>query len=754
MIRLGLRLAVAGGREAVARLILIMVAVAIGVALLLTTLAALNAVTSQNDRYAWLESSSSASTTDTGSALHDPLWWRLHADYYQGHIIARVDLAATGPDSPIPLGLGALPSPGQFYASPALTKLLRNTPPGQLADRFDGSTQVGVLGDAALPAPNSLIIVIGHATADVAGRDGYQKITSISTTSPAVCSQNCLPGVGINSNALTLILAVVVAALLFPILIFIGGATRLSAARREQRFAAMRLIGATPRQIAVIATVESTIATLAGVIVGFGLFFAARPATAMIPFTGDRFFTSDLSLSVTDVLVIALGIPLAAALAARIALRRVNISPLGVTRRVTPTSPRAWRVIPALAGIAWMVYLAYFSNIASPGKSSNSTTQAFAYLIGALLIMAGLVIAGPWLTLLGSRFMARTANRPSTLIAARRLADNPQAGFRAVSGLVLALFVGTCAVSVITAIVASSNGSATTTPAARGTLFLTLNDGTAPDAGPTSIPTSTMTALTSIPGVTGVTTIRQLHNGSVHQFPTLVASCAQLAATPVLGRCPTGAQVAQVSPDFAGSAYNAPRSSDTLTSAAPSLMQLQTLPVNTLVVATNATTPAVEQARTTLGLAYPATIGPQTISELHANQTRTITSYQRLADVVILVSLPIAGCSLAVAVAGGLAERKRPFSLLRLTGTPLRVLQRIITLETAGPLLTSAVVSIGAGLLTAQLFLRAQLHEDLQPLGLAYYLIVLAGVAASLAVLASTLPLLKRVTGPETARNE
>ena len=55
--------------------------------------------------------------------------------------------------------------------------------------------------------------------------------------------------------------------------------------------------------------------------------------------------------------------------------------------------------------------------------------------------MAGLVIAGPWLTMVGSRLMARRTSRPAALIAGRRLADNPQAGFRAISGLVLALFV-------------------------------------------------------------------------------------------------------------------------------------------------------------------------------------------------------------------------------------------------------------------------------------------------------------------------
>jgi hypothetical protein len=35
-----------------------------------------------------------------------------------------------------------------------------------------------------------------------------------------------------------------------------------------------------------------------------------------------------------------------------------------------------------------------------------------------------------------------------------------------------------------------------------------------------------------------------------------------------------------------------------------------------------------------------------------------------------------------------------------------------------------------------------------------YYLIVLAGLVASLGIIASTLPLLQRITGPEVAWNE
>ena len=49
-----------------------------------------------------------------------------------------------------------------------------------------------------------------------------------------------------------------------------------------------------------------------------------------------------------------------------------------------------------------------------------------------------------------ARVMARRTSRPGALIAARRLADDPRAAFRAVSGLVLALFITTVAVVAIT----------------------------------------------------------------------------------------------------------------------------------------------------------------------------------------------------------------------------------------------------------------------------------------------------------------
>ena len=121
---------------------------------------------------------------------------------------------------------------------------------------------------------------------------------------------------------------------------------------------------------------------------------------------------------------------------------------------------------------------------------------------------------------------------------------------------------------------------------------------------------------------------------------------------------------------------------------------------------------------------------------------------------MIIVSLAVAGCSLAVTVVAGLNERKRPFSQLRLSGVPLGLLRRVVGLETGLPLLAGAVVSVGIGFLAANLFLRAQLDQTLRPPGAGYYGIVAAGLVVSLAIVGSTFPLLRRVTGPEVARND
>jgi hypothetical protein len=769
VIRLGLRLTLAGGREAMVRLVLLVAAVGLGTGLLLTAVAGVNAVNTQNDRYAWLStgnaaaatgapagaSATGASTTgaSTAKTAADPLWWLIRADRFDGQLIGRIDVAATGPASPVPPGIGHLPGPGQYYASPALAVLLAKTPADQLAVRYPGH-QIGTIGDAALPSPNSLIIIIGRTTGQLARTPGVVRATAIATRPPSGCLQGqCLPGEGMDANSIDLVMSVVALAILFPLLIFIGTATRLSAARREERFAAMRLAGATPRQISLIAAVESTVAAVAGMVTGFGLFFGLRIPLAAVPFTGTPFFPSDLSLSLPDVLLVALGVPLAAAIVARLALRRVRISPLGVTRRVTPKAPRAWRVLPLLAGVGILGFVVVH------GRPPTTPGQIQVFVPAFGLIMVGLVTAGPWLTLAGARLMARRTSRPGMLIAARRLADNPKAGFRAVSGLVLALFITTVAVALITTQNAKSSGPLD------GSAANILVDQFSENPRPVTVPTPPAALegrLHAIGGVGGVLAVHQEGGltipaselGLPERFgdiPGGLVSCTQLASVPVLGRCPAGAAVAVFPADGVFGVTSLARV--TWPAAGVPASRLGRLPVLAINVTTNGTVAAVERARSVLDTAYPGYDLPATLGEQRQDSIQQDLAYQQLADVVVLTSLAIAGCTLAASVAGGLAERKRPFSLLRLAGAPLGMLQRVVALESAVPLLVTAAISIGVGFAAAAMYAAAQVGPFAAP-GAVYYVITGAGIAVSLGIIASTMPLLRRITGPEVARNE
>jgi hypothetical protein len=765
VIRLGLRLAVSGGREAVTRLVIVAIAVGLGVGLLLTAVAAVNAVNAQNDRYAWLDTGTPAAAAvphgATTGTSRDPLRVLNTTDVFDGQTIYRIDVAATGPASPVPPGIPRDPGPGQYYISPALSALLRAAPAAELADRYPGH-QAGLIGQAGLPSPDSLVIVVGRSAAVMAHLPGVAEVTSFNTIPPG-SNGGVNRGDGLGAKGLDLVLSVVALALLLPVLIFIGTATRLSAARREQRFAAMRLVGATPRQISLIAAVESTVATAAGVAIGFGLFFVLRVPLAAISFTGQRFFPAELSLSLPDILAVAVGVPAAAAAVARLALRRVNISPLGVTRRVTPAPPRVWRVLPLVAGLADLGFFAVH------GEPASNSGQVLAFVTGFALIMIGLVIAGPWLTMAGARVLARRASRPGTLIAARRLADDPRAAFRAVSGLVLALFIFTVAATLIatqdTKHVAPADSVAASTTLVDQFSNIT-QDGNGNLAAVGSVPppsAAVLTRLRQISGVRGIVEIRADPGLTVtssplqlQDFPAAVVSCAQLASVPGLGRCPAGAAAVKVSaflPDIGGGNL----AGVTWPAADVPTRRLEGLPLNSLGVATNGSKPAIEQARTVLENAYPTGAGsppPQTLGETNAAHNAADSAFQQLADVVILTSLAIAGCTLAVSVAGGLADRKRPFSLLRLTGARLGMLRRVIVLESAVPLLAVAAVAIGAGFGASAMYATMEMHLSLVSPDAAYYVMTSAGIVLALGVILATFPLLRRITGPETARSE
>ena len=744
MIRLGLRLTLGSGREALLRVLVTAAAVALGVGLLLAALAGINGLHAQSDRGAWLNSAVQP-TPPTSPA--SGLWWEPSTDSFGGQLIDQIDVAAAGPGAPIPPGMSRLPGPGQYFASPELVSLLRSQPADELRDRYPGRL-VGTIGSAGLPSPNSLIIVIGHSVGQLSKQPAAIEIGAIHR-GLANC-YGCQSVVG-SGPVLEFILVGGAVALVLPVLILIATASRLSAVRREERFASMRLVGATPRQISTISAVEAVIAALAGVVLGFGLFFAVRPLLYHVPFTGAPLAQGDLSLHAVDILIAVVGVPIAAVVSARLALRRVQISPLGVTRRVRKRPPGIARIVPLLAGIA---FLAYFDAAGKPGAIGS---QLLELLVGFALLIVGLVLAGPWFTTAGSRIMAKRASRPATLIAGRHLLDNPKAAFRFVSGLVIALFVASAAIGALSSVTqVTGGGSANASLSTLADPFCTYSTTDCPTASVVaSVPPSVLNELRATPGVQGVAVVHEAPNQTQEGRSFGVVACDELAKTPAIGRCAPRATVASVGyflSKVLGHTANA--STTTWPSWNLSATQLASLPVSAVVVATNGSSGAIERVRTELERAFPLQGTPVTVEALDPSTARLLTMIQAMTDVIIVASLIIAACSLAVNIAAGLTERRRPFSLLRLTGVPRKLLHRVVTLESALPLLLVAAVSIVVGLLAAALYLHSQVGLAFSLPGFSYWTTVIGGLAASMAIIAATFPILDRITGPEVARNE
>ncbi|MGD0313088.1 MAG: FtsX-like permease family protein [Acidimicrobiales bacterium] len=642
--------------------------------------------------------------------------------------------------------MSRLPGPGQYVASPKLVSLIRSQPADELRDRYSGRL-VGIIGSAGLPSPNSLIIVIGHSADELSKQPAAIEIGAIHSDLANCYSCQSVVGSG---PVLEFIMVGAAVALVLPILILIATASRLSAVRREERFASMRLVGATPRQISTISAVEAVIAALAGVVIGFGLFFAVRPLLYHVPITGSPLVHGDLSLHTVDILIAVVGVPIAAVFSARLALRRVQISPLGVTRQVRKRPPGIARIVPLLAGIA---FLAYFD---AAGKPTAIGSQLLELLVGFALLIVGLVLAGPWFTTAGSRIMARRASRPATLIAGRHLLDNPKAAFRFVSGLVIALFVASAAIGALSSVTQVTRGN--NSDASLNTLadpFCTYSTSDCPTASVVaSIPPSVLNKLRATPGVQGVAVVHEAPTQTQEGRSFGLVACDELAETPAIGRCAPQATVASVGyflSKVLGHTANA--SSTTWPSWKLSATQLAALPVSAVVVATNGSSSAIERVRTELEREFPFQGTPVTVEALEPSTARLLTVIQAMTDVIIVASLIIAACSLAVNIAAGLAERRRPFSLLRLTGVPRKLLHRVVTLESALPLLIVAAVSIVVGLLAAALYLRSQVGLAFSLPGLSYWATVIGGLAASMAIIAATFPILDRITGPEVARN-
>jgi hypothetical protein len=231
--------------------------------------------------------------------------------------------------------------------------------------------------------------------------------------------------------------AVVALVLLTVPLVSLGAAAaRLSTRRRDDRLAALRLLGASGPATAALALFEAAVIALAGSVAGAILALAASPLVGLIRFRGEPLGLAGVVLPWWAYPAIVVGVTLVATVSAAASLRRVVISPLGVAlKQSAPRIPWA----PALIAVTGIVLASFvIGNLSALG--------------GLVAVLAGLGIAlvitlfaidviGTWLVGVLARSRAKRAQDPERLLGARAVLESPRAAWRQVSGVAMASFM-------------------------------------------------------------------------------------------------------------------------------------------------------------------------------------------------------------------------------------------------------------------------------------------------------------------------
>ena len=327
-----------------------------------------------------------------------------------------------------------------------------------------------------------------------------------------------------------------------------------------------------------------------------------------------------------------------------------------------------------------------------------------------------------------------------------RLVQHPRAAFRAVGGMVVALYAVTLFAVAITA--AAGVQGVRTGPGRLNPQALFTTPATADPAALDSV----LGRLRAVPGVTTASLgyPQAPQQGQKGRGLRLILPVEDARALGAAGAdSPTG----WVSVDWnwllgerADPAPAQAPQTDGPSSGSPSAASA---PV--LLVATDGGPGAVERARTAMVSAVGADLVSYPVSryDIRAVQaSATENQFAALGYIGILIAAGVSTASLAVSTVSSLLARRRVLGLLRLTGMPHAALRRVVAYETLLPVATVLALSIGAAAYTAWVLITGVSARSISwPAG-SYYAVVGACLAlVGAAVLASARAATRMVSG-------
>ncbi|RJQ73759.1 ABC transporter permease [Pseudonocardiaceae bacterium YIM PH 21723] len=655
--------------------VLVALGVMIAVSLVLWLLAAPGGLETRSDRAAWR-----APWSGSGSSEAMKINMAATKDSFEGRLVERFDVARQKPGTvPVAAGIARFPESGEVLLSPALAELVRGTAPERLGNRFPGKV-IGELGPEALQFPGELVAIIG--------RD------AVSNGIPAA-GLTAGWSTGSEQDMLYLLTRVGLVVLVAPCLVLVGSAARLTAAKRERRLAALRLAGATPRQVVQMTVIETAVGAVAGSLLGVLLVRPFSYLTTMVPWAGGTWYPDDFVPGLPVVAAVALLAPVLVVGAAILGLRRVVTRPLAVEEQ---RKARTARLL--LIGLAIAVL---FVGVQAVNLRKYGSNGMLVLLAGVGGVALALVLGGPVVTGWVGRFFVGRWRGPATLLAGRRLSGDPVAAFRGSAGVVLAVFTGSMALTMLPSlqdriqfvdqtwnrdVIIASDVTTDLAPLRRATTapVVAMVEGRGSDSDP------------------------QRSGDRV-----IVGRCAEVAQVLNGLTCRPGAAV--YAPEwFHAGQVEAGRQSGKVTAALPAVYETRPFrPQGSVTAVIDLDlVPALAGQRTLVAL--PTT--PENRDVVHTAivgalpgarllDTRIADRWsdtlmgdlQRATVIGLSIAAALGAIGTAVAAAGSVIDRRRAFAALIAAGTPVRVLAHALRREVVIPVIAVTMAACGAGVL-------------------------------------------------------
>ncbi|MEV0737476.1 FtsX-like permease family protein [Streptomyces sp. NPDC050549] len=768
---MGVRFAFAGGREGWVRAVLTAVGVGLGVALLLLTTTLPNALSQRDDR-----GNARQDFTYSGKVLPkaDNTLVIANSDttFHSKDVRGRL-LEPDGTKAPLPPGVAKFPAPDEMVVSPALDRLLKSGSGELLRERLPYRI-TGTIAKTGLIGPAELAYYAGGK--NLLQHQSGSNVERINYFGP---SPNSTPDK--LDPILLLLVLIVFVVLLLPVGVFIAAAVRFGGERRDQRLAALRLIGADGRMARRIAGGEALAGALLGLVLGTGFFLVGRQLASLVEVRDISMFPSDLNPSPLLALLVAVAVPTAAVLVTLFALRGVVIEPLGVVRKAKPPRRRLWwRLLMPLAGLAMLYPMIGKGN-------TNGNFNQWLVIGGTVLLLVGITALLPWIV---EATVARlNSGSVSWQLAVRRLQLSSGTAARMVNGIAVAV-AGAIALQMLFAGVEGDYTKETGNDVNRAQIEVTVDGGTSLAQADGKLARTKGVRRTS---PISLTSVGERANNPNAELEVAVGSCAELQEVARLTGCRDGdiyritgggtdaelqtAQTAKAgrtvyfAPSYDSSpahtvAWKVPaglkkathredptgyaRDGLLITSGALPANAAQTLNQHVFVTLDNSVPDATDYVRNTAAKLDPLSDVFTLAATRQSAQFKSIRTGLLVGATCVLVLI---GASLLVSQLEQLRERRKLLSALVAFGTRRRTLSLSVLWQTAIPIGLGLALASAVGLTLGSVLLKM----TATPVAIDWASVLMMtgiGGAVVLAVTLLSLPPLLRMMRPDGLRTE